>query len=103
MLVGLSGTYAGQKIPLSAKPCVLGRDPSVANLVFPGDAQHVSKRHCQVSCDASGRVLLEDSWSSNGTFTASGQRLASGQARELKPGDRFYVGSQGNMFEVVAE
>jgi pSer/pThr/pTyr-binding forkhead associated (FHA) protein len=103
MLLGISGTYAGQRIPLSAKPCVLGRDSSIANLVYPNEAQHVSKRHCQVTCDASGRVMLEDSWSSNGTFTSTGQRLAGGQPRELKPGERFYVGSQNNTFEVVAE
>ena len=103
VLVGVSGTYAGQRIPLSSKPCVLGRDPSVANLVFPNGAEHVSKRHCQLTCDATGRVMLEDSWSSNGTFTAAGQRLSAGQPRELRPGDRFYLGSAANTFEVVTE
>jgi len=102
-LRGVSGPYAGQRIPLSSKPCVLGRDPQVANLVFPPDSPHISKRHCQVSCDESGRVLIEDSWSSNGTFTASGTRLASGQAREFRAGDRFYLGKPDVMFEVVSE
>jgi hypothetical protein len=103
MLHGVSGTFAGQKIPLSAKPCVLGRDATVSNLVFPNNAEHVSKRHCQITCDSAGRILLEDSWSSNGTFTAAGLRLTSGQARELRPGDRFHVGSHDNTFEVIAE
>ncbi|MFN7922626.1 MAG: trypsin-like peptidase domain-containing protein [Bryobacteraceae bacterium] len=103
MLRGVSGPYAGQLIPLSAKPCVLGRDPQVANLVFPADSPHISKRHCQVTLDASGRIVIEDSWSSNGTFTGAGQRVAAGQSRELKPGDRFYLGSPDNSFEVVSE
>lgn len=96
----VSGPFAGQKIPLSAKPC---RDPAIANLVFPHDATQVSKKHCQLTCDASGRVLLEDSWSSNGTFTGSGERVTAGRAREVKAGERFYLGSQSNLFEVVAE
>lgn len=99
----VSGPFAGQKIPLSAKPCVIGRDPAIANLVFPHDATQVSKKHCQLTCDASGRVLLEDSWSSNGTFTGSGERVTAGRAREMKAGERFYLGSQSNLFEVVAE
>ena len=103
VLVGVAGPFVGQRIPLSAKPCVLGRDASVSNLVFPHGSEQVSKRHCQVSCDKAGRILLEDSWSSNGTFAASGQRIAAGQPRELRPGDRFYVGSANNMFEVTAE
>ncbi len=102
-LRGVSGPFAGQKIPLSAKPCVIGRDPAIANLVFPHDATQVSKKHCQLTCDAAGRVLLEDSWSSNGTFTGSGARVTAGRAHELKAGERFYLGSQGNVFEVVAE
>ena len=99
----VSGPFAGQKIPLSTKPCVIGRDPAIANLVFPHDATQVSKKHCQLTCDASGRVLLEDSWSSNGTFTGSGERVTAGRAREVKAGERFYLGSQSNLFEVVAE
>jgi hypothetical protein len=103
VLVGVAGTYAGQKIPLSSRPVVLGRDPSIANLVFPTAAEHVSKRHCQVTCDGSGRVVLEDSWSSNGTFMAAGERLSAGKPRELRAGDRFYLGSQTNLFEVAGE
>lgn len=102
-LRGISGPYAGQKIPLSAKPCVLGRDPQVANLVFPADSPHVSKRHCQISCDPAGRVLIEDSWSSNGTFTSGGVRLTPGQVREVRAGEKFYLGKADVTFEVIAE
>ncbi|MEZ5403900.1 MAG: trypsin-like peptidase domain-containing protein [Bryobacteraceae bacterium] len=99
-LRGLQGTFSGQAIPLGDAPCVFGRDAGAANLVFPGDAAMVSKRHCQVTRDSSGRVWLEDLWSSNGTFFAAGnRRLQPGAREELKPGDRFYVGSPDNMFE----
>ena len=103
MLRCVAGPFAGQKIPLSSKPCVIGRDAAVANLVFPHDAVQVSKRHCQLTCDAQGEVSLEDSWSSNGTFTGSGQRIAAGQRCKLQAGEKFYLGSRDNLFEVVAE
>jgi S1-C subfamily serine protease len=104
MIRGVAGTYAGQTIPLGDKPCVLGRDPQMANLIFPDDVRHVSKRHCQLTVDAStGRVFLEDTWSSNGTFLASGQKIQAGQRRELAPGDRFYLGSKESQFELVVD
>jgi S1-C subfamily serine protease len=96
----IAGTYAGRSIPLGDEPCVLGRDHTMSNLVFPPDAIHVSKRHCQISF-RDGQVLLEDTWSSNGTFLASGERLAAGKPRVLRPGDRFHVGSTDNVFEVA--
>ena len=96
----VAGTYAGRTIPLGGQPCVFGRDHSVSNLVFPPDAVHVSKRHCQISF-RDGQVLLEDTWSSNGTFLASGERLPAGRPRALRPGDRFHVGSADNVFEVA--
>lgn len=99
-LRGLSGLYAGQSIPLSARPCILGRDPAAAQLVFTADSTHVSKRHCQLRVDQ-GRILLSDAGSSNGTFLADGQRLAAGREIELRPGDRFYLGNRDNLFEVT--
>jgi pSer/pThr/pTyr-binding forkhead associated (FHA) protein len=75
----------------------------VANLVFPQDSQHVSKRHCQLIKDAvSGRVWIEDLWSSNGTFLGGGQRLSSGGKQELRPGDRFFLGNKENLFEITS-
>ncbi|MEZ5351876.1 MAG: trypsin-like peptidase domain-containing protein [Bryobacteraceae bacterium] len=102
-LRGVSGTHAGQAIPLGGKPCVFGRDPQVANLIFPADSAHVSKRHCQITRDTdTGRIWLEDLWSSNGTFLSDGSRLPSGEKRELRPGDRFYLGCEDNLFEIAA-
>jgi hypothetical protein len=55
------GHYAGSSIALDAGPSTLGRDHSNVNLVFPPDANAISKRHCRVSWDISRRVfVLED-------------------------------------------
>jgi hypothetical protein len=45
-------------------------------------------------------VLLEDCNSLNGTFLESGERLRGGEPRLLRAGNRFYLGSRDNMFEV---
>lgn len=104
VLKGISGQYAGSAFTLDAYGNTLGRDPAAANLVFSGDAASVSKRHCTVRWDAGrGLFLLEDHGSTNGTFLASGERLAPNQPRELRPGDRFYIGDLRNQFEVTME
>ncbi|MFG5409365.1 FHA domain-containing protein [Piscinibacter sakaiensis] len=61
----------------------------------------MSKRHCLVRLAPDGRhFLLEDCWSTNGTFLASGERLAPGSTREVPPGTRFYLSDASQMFEL---
>jgi hypothetical protein len=47
--------------------------------------------------------MLEDHGSTNGTFLASGERLTPNLMRELRAGDRFYIGDLRNQFEVAME
>ena len=83
---------------------MLGRDQSVANLVFPPESDSVSKRHCTVRWDAGrGVFVLEDLGSTNGTFLANGVRLGPSQPCDLRPGDKFYIGDLRNQFEVRME
>jgi hypothetical protein len=104
VLRGLAGQYAGASIGLDPLQSTLGRDPRMANLVFPADAASVSKRHCTVRWDAGRRTfVLEDHGSTNGTFLATGERLLANQPRDLYPGERFYVGDRRNQFEVAME
>ncbi len=104
VLKGIAGQYAGSSIALDTGSSLLGRDQSVANLVFGPESDSVSKRHCRVSWDAMAGVFrLEDLGSTNGTFLANGERLAPGQPRALRPGDRFYIGDLRNQFEVRME
>jgi hypothetical protein len=104
VLKGIAGQYAGTSFPLESGSSTLGRDPQAANLVFTGEASSVSKRHCSVRWDAGrGVFMLEDHGSTNGTFLASGERLPANQMRELRAGDRFYIGDLRNQFEVGME
>ncbi|RMH11059.1 MAG: FHA domain-containing protein [Gemmatimonadetes bacterium] len=100
-LRGVAGEFAGSVLELDDKPLYIGRHPSVANLVISRGAASVSKRHCCVRYDApSGFFLLEDSWSTNGTFLADGTRLEPGKQVRLRSGDRFYLAEPGLMFAV---
>jgi len=102
-LRGIAGQYAGVTIPLD-NTTILGRDPQTANLVFTFEADSVSKRHSVVRWDAARSVfVLEDLGSTNGTFLANGERLVAGQPRDLRPGERFYIGDQKNQFEAALD
>ncbi len=103
-LHGIAGKYAGASVALETGASLLGRDQATANLVFPPEADSVSKRHCTVRWDAARAVfVLEDLGSTNGTFLSNGERLAPGQPRDLRPGDKFYIGDLRNQFEVRME
>jgi S1-C subfamily serine protease len=101
-LVGVAGAHAGQTLALSSRrPCVLGRDPRAANLIFPGETPAVSARHCELRWDPrDNRVFLTDLGSTNGTFLEGGRRLAPNVPEELTPGATFYLGSPQNQFTV---
>jgi hypothetical protein len=104
VLKGIAGQYAGSAFPLEGGASTLGRDPQAANLVFGGEASSVSKRHCSVRWDAGrGVFLVEDHGSTNGTFLATGERLTPNLPRELRAGERFYIGDLRNQFEVSME
>lgn len=53
-------------------PLVIGRS-GTADLKLPETCEHVSRRHCEVFCDAEGSVCVRDLHSTNGTFIAGRQ------------------------------
>lgn len=103
-LAGLSGALRGVTVALGDGPIVIGRDARVANLVLPASVDDVSKRHCRVQLDPAGAdaFLIEDCWSTNGCFLASGERLPAGSTRRVPPGTRFYLADASQMFELRA-
>lgn len=104
LLVGLSGDFAGTELELDDQALAIGRDPRLCQLVFPPDNELICKRHCTLRWDgAAQQLLLEDCWSTNGTFVGAGQAVPSGQPRPLAAGERFYLGDPSVMFEVRFE
>src|SRR3954453_13696087 len=82
----VSGNAAGQSIPLEQE-LVIGRStPGLGSL---GGDSEISRVHARVFHDPSGRLMIEDLGSTNGTFV-NGNRV-SGQ-QPLNPGDQVRVG-----------
>jgi hypothetical protein len=44
--------------------------------------------------------MLEDLWSTNGTFLGGGRRIEAGQPEPLSSADQFYLGDANVLFEV---
>ena len=102
VLLGVSGTFAGNEVKMGLDPIAIGRDPKQCQLVFPGDVTDVGRLHCVVSFDQTrSAFILEDRNSTNGTFLGNGVRLAPGRACQIAHGGKFYLADPRNMFEVM--
>lgn len=107
-IVGLSGEYAGQRLRPGATELVFGRDAALAHVVYPANLSAISKRHCRIFSNSVGRIWIEDTWSSNGTFLAelkpgapaATTRLDPGIPREIQPGESFCLAGPAQMFRV---
>lgn len=95
----LSGALAGQRYTLEGTVRI-GRDPARNDLVLPASTQGISGVHCVISVE-NGIVWLKDVGSTYGTYLASGQRLAANEAVQLKIGDRFWLGSEREVFVIA--
>lgn len=99
-ITGISGEKAGMSYAVQGNGIMIGRDPAVCQVVM-SNATGVSRLHCLVSYNASnGLYIVSDRNSTYGTFTESGRKISPTNSLALKPGERFYVGSSKNMFEV---
>jgi hypothetical protein len=99
-MIGISGQYAGQKIDLSSGPVTIGRDPSIANLVYRQTNKDVSRRHCTVSYDHSRQSFTIVDTSTNGTFLLPFERLTQGRQVQINSGTRFFISDPSEQFEV---
>lgn len=99
-LSGMTGTYAGQQIPVPEEGLVIGRDPSQCSLVVQSSS--VSRRHARISQGPTPDCwILEDLNSTNGTFVqerSSWTRVASPVTLTIFR--RFRLGDDGNEFEI---
>lgn len=100
-LQGHSGVFAGRRFSISGQVRI-GRDPGGNDLVYPDGTPGISGHHCTVALSG-GQVILTDLGSSYGTFLAGGQRLTPNQGVTLRPGDRFYLGSEKESFIITGK
>ncbi len=102
-LVGISGQYAGQKIDLGSGPVTIGRDPSIANLVYMQTKQEVSRKHCTISYDFNRHSFTIIDSSTNGTYLLPHQRIIQGKPVQIYSGSRFFISDPNEQFEVRFE
>ncbi len=97
-LIAVGGVLNGKKYNLSGT-VRLGRDASRCAIVYPIATQGVSALHCEVTYD--GNVCyVKDLGSSYGTYTGAGVKLTKDVPMMLKSGEKFYLASPENTFEI---
>ena len=97
-LVGVSGLYNGDTRRIESR-IVIGRNASKCTLAFPENSTDISNVHCEIYKDGD-KVVLTDLGSTNGTFLANGTRLNPNESVVLNNGDKFWIASQQNTFEI---
>ena len=103
-LLGITGKYAGQHFDLLTGKVVLGRDPTVCNIVFDRDTPGISGRHCQIAYDRNQDCfVITDLGSTYGTFLGNGKKLTANVAEKMYAGDTFYLADNANRFVVTKE
>ncbi len=79
-----------------------GRDREKCNVIFATDEPAVSRCHCTLNYNAkTNTFMLEDLFSSQGTFIKNGTRVVPGKISILNDGDCFYLGTPQNTFCVT--
>lgn len=100
-IIGISGQFAGRAFSIPSQGAMLGTDAASCDFVFPQGSPGISRNHCKIQYNPQTQMfILYDLGSSYGTFLGSGVRVSQGQPMALRPGDDFYLASQGTLFRV---
>jgi len=100
----LVSVISGKKYQITSHGALIGRfDPNTGihpdiDLTDEDPQLSVSRRHARILCEHNRYFLVEEHGVANGTYI-KGDRLAPGDARELKPGDRVGFGMVVLFFE----
>jgi len=100
----LVSVISGKRFPIMSHGALVGRfDPNTGihpdiDLSDEDPQLSVSRRHARILCEHNRYFLVEEHGVANGTYI-KGERLPSGDARELKAGDRVGFGMVVLFFE----
>ena len=101
VMVGLTGVYAGEEIPLRPGETIrVGRDVE-SNLVFDKRAPRVSRHHCEITWNPESQNYSIVDTSTNGTFkNGSEDCLPQNMTIVLEVGCTLSLGSDDNVFRL---
>ncbi|MBF0317478.1 MAG: protein kinase [Nitrospirae bacterium] len=85
-LLVIAGEFEGERIPLTNKPTLIGRDPTKCAIVL--SEKRISSVHCEIHKEK-GSFYVKDLRSTFGTFLDDNQRLAPFESMLILPGDAF--------------
>lgn len=101
VIIALTGPLAGSVYPVNEAGVMIGREPVNCKIVVPKTQTAVSRTHCLVTYNPmSGMFVLSDRGSTHGTFLANGKKVSPSVPEALRSGDRFYLATPSNTFEV---
>jgi hypothetical protein len=86
-------------IPIRGQKILIGRDPSVSNVVLPDS--HVSRYHCRITEESDGTFKIFDEGSTSGTYVNFEPVGMRGQV--LKSDDVINIGPIGLRFELLED
>ena len=99
-LIGQTGEFAGEEIPVTAENINIGRDAKICQIVVLGDNK-VSRCHCSVRYDEMKRTfILTDLSSTHGTYV-NGAKLEPNVPKYIASGTVFNVGTGNTSFRAV--
>ncbi len=100
VMVGLAGIYKGAEIPMpDGEFITLGRQND-NHLIFEGQGK-VSRSHCKIKWDASGKKYIICDYSSAGSFVNGSQDcLPQNLELMLEPGSVVAIGDEANTFRL---
>lgn len=88
-VVGITGEYENVIFSVPKTGMMIGRDETACRICFKSNT-NVSRHHCLIVYNnQAGFFVLQDLNSTQGTYKASGKKLASGESVILHPGDMF--------------
>lgn len=96
-IYGINGEYAGAEV-LVGDGILLGRDPSVCQLVF--NKEKISRRHCNITYNAENDKFVVTDYSSNGTYIQGGSQMKKNVPTELPAGTTIQLGKNGDTFRL---
>lgn len=97
----ISGDYSGYSFPVNpGEEVIVGRDPSIANIIIDQRFTTVSKRHCGIRFDQNTQLYTVTDYSSNGTFINGGIKLESNKPLQLASDTVVSIGNGENSFRL---
>ncbi len=95
----LSGSMKGRVYRVGSDGMMIGRDYD-CGVRFDPKTPGISRHHCSIRWYQGGPALV-DLGSSYGSYLADGRKLPPNYPVPAQVGTRFYLGSPGNMFELI--